>query len=208
MKVTAGTMAMVSRGETMVDHSAAVRAELPDEKIIAQVKRGHRETYRTIVERYKKKAYFLALSWVKNHEDALDLSQEAFVRAFRNLKKYDGQREFFPWFYQLLKNLCFDWLRRRRKQRFVPLEGVSLKDEKQNRRAELNQALWAALEQLTLEQREVIILRYFQQYSYQEIAELTKMPLGTVMSTLYYAKQKLRKLLKEAWGDSSLSQTG
>lgn len=208
MKVSAGTMAMLARGETMVDDSVLPRAEVSDEEIIAQVKKGQREAYRAIVERYKKKAYFLALSWVKNHEDALDLSQEAFVRAFRKLKKYDGQREFFPWFYQLLKNLCLDWLRRRRRERCVSLEGVILKDGQHSRRSELSQVLWEAIEQLSLEQREVIILRYFQQYSYQEISELTNMPLGTVMSTLYYAKQKLRRLLKEAWGDSSSSQQG
>jgi RNA polymerase sigma-70 factor (ECF subfamily) len=203
MKAAAEAITVLPRGRKMVERSERVEQAVTDEQVIQQVKKGHREAYRIIVERYKKKAYFLALSWVKNHEDALDLSQEAFVRAFRNLKKYDGQREFFPWFYQLLKNLCFDFLRRRRNRRFVPLESVSPKDEKRGPRNELNQVLWEAIDQLSLEQREVIILRYFQQYSYQEIAELTKMPLGTVMSTLFYAKQKLRALLKEAWGDSS-----
>jgi len=67
MKVSAGTMAMLARGETMVDDSVLPRAEVSDEEIIAQVKKGQREAYRAIVERYKKKAYFLALSWVKNH---------------------------------------------------------------------------------------------------------------------------------------------
>lgn len=194
------------REKTMIDHSEEWDQNSSDEKIISLVKKGHREAYRVIVERYKKKAYFFALSWVKNCEDALDLSQEAFVRAFRKLKKYDDSREFFPWFYQLLKNLCIDFLRRKKNIKCLPLEFVFIKENQPSRRAELSRALWRAIDKLSEEQREVIILRYFQQYSYQEIAELTKMPIGTVMSTLYYAKRKLKLWLKDAWGNSSPSK--
>jgi len=206
MRAIAEKIRLPSPGEKMSKQSGEWNQDLSDEKAISLVKSGHREAYRVIVERYKKRAYYLALSWVKNHQDALDLSQEAFIHAFRKLKKYDELRQFFPWFYQLLRNLCIDFLRRQKRVNCSLVEFVSLKEDPPAQRAELSRALWAAIDKLSGEQREVIILRYFQQYSYQEIAELTNMPIGTVMSTLYYAKQKLRLWLKEAWGNYSPSK--
>ena len=131
-----------------------------------------------------------------NQEDARDLSQDAFIRAFRKIKQFDPENRFFPWFYKLLKNLCLDHIKRRQRCREIPLDSVQvIKEEKEDR--ELKAVMWRGIEELPFEQREIIILRYFRQYSYEEIAEILGKPLGTVMSSLFYAKKKLKEILKK-----------
>lgn len=171
---------------------------LTERQMLERVRRGDREAYQGIVQRYMQTAYYIALGFVRNPQDALDVSQDAFVRAFRKIKQYDPEKRFFPWFYRLLKNLCLDHIKKRRRLAEVPLEDVQVfQEDKDNR--ELKEIIWKGIEQLPFEQREVIILRYFQQCSYQEIAEVTGKPMGTVMSSLYYAKKKLKDILKKYW---------
>ncbi|MHC4568084.1 MAG: RNA polymerase sigma factor, partial [Planctomycetota bacterium] len=86
-------------------------------------RRGSAEAFEVLVNRYMKDAYFIALGLVGNREDAMDLSQEAFVRAYRNIKQVKPGRKFFPWFYQILKNLCISHLRKRKYRRAASLDG-------------------------------------------------------------------------------------
>jgi len=144
-------------------------------------------------------AYYVALAFTHNHQDALDISQDAFVRAFRRIKKFDTEKPFFPWLYKILKNLCIDYFKRRRRLNEVPLEDVRiLKSELENR--ELKDALWKGIGALPPEQKEVIILRYFRQFSYQEMADVLDKPTGTIMSSLYYAKKRLKGILSKYLG--------
>ncbi len=169
---------------------------LSEREIIILVKKGKKEAYQAIVERYMKRAYYIALGFVRNPQDALDISQEAFIKAFRRIKSFDVERPFFPWFYKLMKNFCLDHLKRRSRIQEVPLEeGRVLKEEHEDR--EMKEVLWKGIESLPVEQREVIILRYFQQLSYQEISEVMEKPVGTVMSSLFYAKKKLKETIKK-----------
>ncbi|MDH4257754.1 MAG: sigma-70 family RNA polymerase sigma factor [Candidatus Aminicenantes bacterium] len=169
---------------------------LSEREIIILVKRGNKEAYQAIVERYMKRAYYIALGFVRNPQDALDISQEAFIKAFRRIKSFDIERPFFPWFYKLMKNFCLDHLKRRSRIQEVPLEESRvLKEEHEDR--EMKEVLWKGIESLPVEQRETIILRYFQQLSYQEISEITGKPVGTVMSSLFYAKKRLKETIKK-----------
>jgi len=169
---------------------------LSEREILLLVKKGKKEAYQAIVERYMKKAYYIALGFVRNPQDALDISQEAFIKAFRRIKSFDIERPFFPWFYKLMKNFCLDHLKRRSRIQEVPLdEGRVLKEEHEDR--EMKEVLWRGIESLPVEQREVIILRYFQQLSYQEISEVMGKPVGTVMSSLFYAKKRLKETIKK-----------
>ena len=174
---------------------------LSEKEILLLVRKGDREAYQTIVVRYMQTAYYIALGFVHNQEDARDLSQDAFIRAFRKIKQFDPEKRFFPWFYKLLKNLCLDHIKRRRRYNEVPLDSVQvITAEKDDR--ELKSVMWRGIEELPFEQREIIILRYFRQYSYDEIAEITGKPMGTVMSSLFYAKKKLKEILKKyLWVD-------
>jgi RNA polymerase sigma-70 factor (ECF subfamily) len=180
--------------------------EMASEKdILRAVARGNKQAYQKIVTRYKSMAYYVALSFVRNVQDALDISQDAFIRAFRKIKKFDQSRAFYPWFYIILKNLCLDHLRKQRRMSEIPIEKIKMFED-ESRNLEVREALWKGIEMLPLVQREVIILKYFHQYSYQEIAEIIQKPMGTVMSSLYYAKKKLREILTPYLGRDSRNE--
>jgi RNA polymerase sigma-70 factor (ECF subfamily) len=153
-----------------------------------------------------KDAYFIALGLVGNREDALDLSQEAFIRAYRNIRRYNPKCGFFPWFYQILRNLCFSHLRRRRSERGRSLEeygeqeraddaGARFSPEAVAERNETKDRVWSAIGKLDDKHREVIILRHFQHLSYEQIAQNLFCNKGTVTSRLYYARKRLKKIL-------------
>ncbi len=179
----------------VLDVAKAKKGPPQDElEALARVKAGETEAYHFIVSAYMKRAYYIALGFVHNQEDALDISQEAFIKAFRGLRAFDLKRRFFPWFYEIIKNLSFDLLRRRKTRQTIPPD-IPVVLESSEEGWETRQALWKEINLLPLDQREVILLRYFQQLSYQEIAETLGKPLGTVMSTLHYAKARLRKSL-------------
>ncbi len=166
---------------------------LTETEILVLVKKGDSKAYQVIVKKYMQTAYYIALGFVHNHQDALDLSQDTFIKAFRKIKSFDTNRPFFPWFYRILKNLCIDHFKRVRHRNEIPLEeSYFISQEKEDK--EMKAALWQGIEKLTFEQKEIIILRYFREFSYQEIAEITGKPIGTVMSSLHYAKKRLKEV--------------
>jgi RNA polymerase sigma-70 factor (ECF subfamily) len=172
-------------------------AQIRDEnECIELVKQGHKDEYSVIVQTYMKKAYYIALGFVKREQDAVDVSQDAFIKAYKHIKTFKKGHAFFPWFYKILKNLCLDWLRKRKNTHAVPLEEATCAAKAQFPE-ELKIRLWNGINQLALEEREIIILRYFQGFSYKEIAQILNKPIGSVMSSLYYAKKKLRSKVGE-----------
>jgi len=187
---------------------------LCQEEIIAmrRCRRGSSGAFEVFVNRYMKDAYFIALGLVGNREDAMDLSQEAFIRAYRNIKHLKPDRRFFPWFYQILKNLCISHLRKRRYRQTSSLDGENCPEvaattdyfspEVVAGRNELKDKVWQAIGKLDDKHREVIILRHFQNMSYQQIAEALYCNKGTVTSRLYYARKKLEELLSTGKGGS------
>ena len=177
---------------------------LSDGEIVDAVKHGDREAYREIVDRYKRRAYHIALSVVGDPQDALDVSQNAFIKAYRNIKRFDTGKPFMPWFYRILHNLCLDHVRRSKRRREVPLsEVLILKDDAVDREEHL--ALRRAIDGLAEEQRQVVVLHYFEGLSYREMASMLDKPMGTIMSTLYHARQKLKAALM---GGGSSSERG
>ena len=170
-----------------------------ESEIIASVTSGDKEAYREIVEKYMQRAYYIALSFVRDPDEAMDVSQMAFIKAYKNLKRFDLERPFFPWFYRILRNLSLDHIRRASRVHEIPLEDVQIiSDEREDR--DMKEALWKAIEELPTEQREIIVLRYFEGLSYKEIAETVGKPIGTVMSSLHYSKRKLKTTLGEFLG--------
>ncbi len=156
-----------------------------------------------------KRAYFIALGLVGNRDDALDLSQEAFFRAYDNIDHLHSDRKFFPWFYQILKNLCFSHLRKRSRRQMARLDNVSDQEtvadaafdpEAVAERSELRTQVWKAIGKLGDKHREVIILRHFQNLSYEQMADVLFCNKGTVMSRLYHARRKLKDLLDNEKG--------
>lgn len=172
-----------------------------EKEYIELVQSGDKNAYAAIVNTYKKRAYFIAYSFVKTEADALDVSQEAFIKAFRHIKKFDTKCDFFPWFYRILKNLCLDWLRKNKRRSEIPLEDVTLAATPQVNQM-LKIELWEGIEKLPFEQREILTLRYFQGFSYKEIAGILDKPLGSVMSSLYYSKKNLRTKMGDLFDET------
>ena len=163
---------------------------------IMACQRGSRDAFEVVVNAYMRRAYFAALALVGNREDALDISQEAFVKAYRAIRRFDPQRPFYPWFYRIVRNLCFDWLRKRANR---PRSGLiaEIPDSRANpealaHRDEIREGVWRAVHRLGEKDREIIVLRHFQHMSYREIAEALGIPQGTVMSRLFTARSRLR----------------
>lgn len=175
--------------------------------LIRRAQAGDANAFGELVERHMRRTYFAALALVGRREDALDLSQEAFARAFRARRTIDPDRPFYAWLYQILRHLCFNFLRDRR-TRTLTLEAAAswLADDAADRgprdpaaeyeRAEARRAVAAAIGELPAREREVLALREFEGLSYADIAELAGIPVGTVMSRLYSARQRLAQALE------------
>jgi len=168
----------------------------------SEIETSNKEYFEILVKQNMRRAYFTALGFVGSHDAALDLSQEAFIRAYKGFSKFDRKKKFFTWYYKILKNLCLNYLRDKKKRRenhFLEIEAENLKAENLSERienAELISTMEGAIEELEFEEREIIILREFEGHSYKEISGMLNIPTGSVMSKLYYTRKKLAKKLR------------
>ncbi len=182
-------------------------ADIPDDKeLIRRSVDGDKNAFGMLVTCYMQRAYYLARTFTGSHEDALDLSQEAFVRLWRSIKKLDPGKDFFPYFYTILRNLCFNSVRDAKKRAMpfsftindgeVPGAATILPDSIMMQ-SELRGMVETALGNIPTADREIILLKDVHGYSYKEIAALLAIPVGTVMSRLYIARNRFRKSMKE-----------
>jgi RNA polymerase sigma-70 factor, ECF subfamily len=183
-----------------------------DWELVQRTRRGDRDAYRELVERYQRKIAALALGMLRSREDALDVVQETFTKAYQSLDRFKGDATFYTWIYRIAFNLCVD--HQRRDVRVVPLaldgdepggdavapplpEGPH-DDEPfaRARDAELATKLRQAIAELTPDHRAVILLREVEGLSYEEISRVLECPKGTVMSRLHYARRQLQSRLR------------
>ncbi len=178
-----------------------------DEELILQAKKGRMKAFRKLVEKYKKPAFYIALGLVGNRDDAYDLSQEAFIRVYTNMARFNPRHRFFSWFYAILSNLCKNYLRGRQiRQGYLKdreldpdptdLGGIAQQPDLLLEKNERSRRLWEEINRLPFESKEIIILKHFHGFSYKEISAMLGIPVGTVMSRLYYARRKLKDNLK------------
>lgn len=180
----------------MVDmETGTAEALLCDAEAISQVVAGDKNAFAIIVERYTERAYRMALYILGSEQDALDLSQDAFIRAYRYIKRFDTSRPFFPWFARILRNLCFNFVKRRKRRQAYNIEHFHIAAPQRGVDTETRMALNKALAELSPQDREIIGKFYFEQLSYAEIAEELGIPIGTVMSRLYYARKHLKNVM-------------
>ena len=165
---------------------------MDDATAIRRCRKGEQEAFRRLVEVYQRQAVAHAAAILGNREDARDAVQDAFVDAFRALKNFDESRAFYPWFYVLLRNRCYKAVGRRRETENV--EDVVLVAPRSGPANEETVALESALLLLDREDREIVMLKYFDGLSYDELAERLNIPRGTVMSRLFHARRKLREV--------------
>jgi len=177
-----------------------------DRDLMSRLAGGDREALTPLVERHQRRLYRIALGYLRQHEDALDVVQEAFVKAFQAAGRWDGSADAGPWLSRITVNLAIDrWRRnRRRGQTFSPLaEGDHLdvltdpgpSPDRGVQRREAADRLTLALGELPDRQRAVVVLRHYQELSLEEIASTLGMSLGTVKSSLHRALHRMRATL-------------
>jgi RNA polymerase sigma-70 factor (ECF subfamily) len=166
---------------------------MDDRAAIEKCQNGDKEAFRFLVERYQTQAVGHAVAILGNREDARDAVQEAFIDAFQALERFDRERRFYPWFYVLLRNRCFKMTARRRPADSIEETEILAPQPGLSREETLG--LEAALLSLSPEDRELITLKYLDGLSYDELAEQLKIPRGTVMSRLFYARKQLQAKL-------------
>lgn len=181
-------------------------------QLMTQARSGRREAFEDLFSKVRGNAFQAARSLVGNYEDAQDLTQEAFVKAYRARSSYDPAQPFLPWFHRILRNTCFSFLRKRGRLRERSIHARSsatddsddtweILDNKAPRPSagaeaqETSDVFAGALEKLSARDREIIVLRHYQDLSYKEIAAALSIPEGTVMSRLFHARKRLRGLL-------------
>jgi RNA polymerase sigma-70 factor (ECF subfamily) len=169
--------------------------------VIRECQQGNLKAFEELVRSYWPVAMRVTMAFVRNVEEAADCSQDAFVLALETLPKFDNTKPFFPWFYALLRNVCLKRLRRTRRRNEIPLEAAGDPVAERNEsKVELSVVIRRALDELSTEQREILILRHWEDLSYEEIAAITNLPLGTVMSRLHHARRQMRAILREPMG--------
>jgi RNA polymerase sigma-70 factor (ECF subfamily) len=189
-----------------------------DEELVARSMGGDLDSFNQLVLRWERPIYALAYRVIGREEDARDVAQETFLRAFRALKGFKGQAKFSSWLYRITLNLCRDWIRRERRTPVVQApEGIDVIElagedtpsetvEELVSRHELGRAVAKAMSQLPEEQRTAIILKEYHGLTFQEIADLLDCPLSTVKTRLYQGLTVLRKQLREAGVESTFDK--
>ena len=180
-----------------------------DEELVARSVAGDTDSFNQLMRRWEKPIYALAYRVLGREDDARDVCQEAFLRAFRALPRFRGEAKFSSWLYRITLNLCRDWMRRERRAPFVqPPDGVDVDDlvssepsraesvETLVTRNDLSRRVAKAMLVLPEEQRSAILLKEYHGLTFQEIAELQGCPLSTVKTRLYQGLSVLRRELE------------
>ena len=181
-----------------------------DLELVKQAKEGDRRAFGRLVETYQRRVYTLAYGILRNREDAWDAAQEAFVKAYKSLEKFEGTASFYTWIYRITYNVSIDHLRSRSRKEVSDLPEQRLVDaalrdaghshkgdpDKETHRRELKEVLSKAMAKLSEKHRAIIVLREIEGLSYEEMAEVLDVSKGTVMSRLFHARKNLQTLMQ------------
>lgn len=154
-----------------------------------------------LVRKYRREAFFHAISFLGNQDDAADACQESFIRAYRAMPRMKELDAFYPWFYRILRNYCFNTLQRKKTALKYQKEQKAHPDKDRDdahpgtiyEQEEEKQLVLQTLDKLNPEFKEILTLKYLNEYSYEEITKTLEIPRGTVMSRLYYARKAFQK---------------
>jgi RNA polymerase sigma-70 factor (ECF subfamily) len=182
-----------------------------DQALVRAAQKGDMVAFEELVARHRDKIYARAYTMMRNEEEAVDLSQEAWVKGWQRLAQFHGESSFGTWMTRIVINLCLDQLRKQKRQRTESIEELSEESGGVERqmpvtvpnptagleRAELRQRIERALGQLSYEHRTVLVLHEFEELEYKQIAKVMGCSIGTVMSRLFYARRKMAALLTD-----------
>jgi RNA polymerase sigma-70 factor (ECF subfamily) len=200
----------------MQTEATAAQADVSELDLVKRCQAGDAEAFDELVVRYRTRIFGMIYSMVHNEQDAWDLAQDSFVKAWKSIKRFRGQSSFYTWIYRIVMNVTIDSLRKKQikgagaefddsiqlkeidpasktvpKRDALPYENLQ--------RSEIRAQIDHAISQLTPEHRAVILMKEIEDMQYHEIAEALGCSIGTVMSRLFYARKKLQALLKEVY---------
>ena len=172
--------------------------EVEDRDLIAQARRGHVEAYNVLITRWEKRVFNYLYRLVGQREDALDLSQDVFLKAYQNLKKLDDSAKFAGWLFRIAHNEAYSLLRKNRPETEIVAELKTSEASDRLYPVELNLTVARALERLSPDQREAVLLKVYQGFKFEEMAEILGCPVSTIKSRLYTALDLLKQTLAPA----------
>jgi RNA polymerase sigma-70 factor (ECF subfamily) len=200
----------------MHTEATPAEADVSELDLVKHSQAGNTEAFDQLVTRYRTRVFGMIYNMVHNEQDAWDLAQDSFVKAWKSIGRFRGQSSFYTWIYRIIMNVTIDWLRKKQVKgagvefddaiqlreinpasRTVPTADA-LPHERMEQR-EIRQRINAAIAQLTPEHRAVILMKEIEDMQYHEIAEALECSIGTVMSRLFYARKKLQNLLRDVY---------
>lgn len=199
-------------------HTEAIPAEVevPELELVRSAQTGDTAAFDQLVSRYRTRIFGMIYNMVHNEQDAWDLAQDSFVKAWKSIARFRGQSSFYTWIYRIVMNVTIDWLRKKQVKsgdaefddaiavgeidpasRTVPKAEAAPHERMQQ--GEIRTRIEAAIAQLSPEHRAVILMKEMEDMQYHEIAESLGCSIGTVMSRLFYARKKLQNLLRDVY---------
>ena len=182
-----------------------------DAQLIERCQSGDYTAFDELITHYRGKIYAMIFNMTRNEEESWDLAQDVFIKAWKALSKFEGRSAFYTWLYRIAHNVTYDWIRKKKIEGAGEFNDAILNEadpgaltapkaydspDQNMERAELRDKIKIAINSLSEDHREVILLKEVEGLSYQEIAESIDSSIGTVMSRLYYARKKLQVTLK------------
>ena len=200
----------------MDTEATAAQADVSDLDLVKQAQTGDTAAFDTLVGRYRNRVFGMIYNMVHNEQDAWDLAQDSFLKAWKSIGRFRGQSSFYTWVYRIVMNVTIDWLRKKQIRGGAGEfdDAVQLKEidpasrtaphpdalpHERMEQGEIRQRIDAAIAQLSAEHRAVILLKEIDDMQYHEIAESLGCSIGTVMSRLFYARKKLQNLLRDVY---------
>jgi len=200
----------------MQTEATLAQVDVSDLELVKQCQAGQTEAFDELVTRYRIRVFAMIYNMVHNEQDAWDLAQESFVKAWKSIKRFRGRSSFYTWIYRIVMNVTIDWLRKKQikgagaefddsiqlkeidpASKTVP-KADPLPHERMERK-EIRSRIDNAIARLSAEHRAVILMKEIEDMQYHEIAETLGCSIGTVMSRLFYARKRLQNLLKDVY---------
>jgi RNA polymerase sigma-70 factor, ECF subfamily len=200
----------------MQTEATPAQADVSELELVRQCQTGSAEAFDELVTRYRTRVFAMIYNMVHNEQDAWDLAQDSFVKAWRSIKRFRGRSSFYTWIYRIVMNVTIDWLRKKQIKgagvefdeaiQLTQIDPASRTAPKADplpharmERSEIRARIDEAIKQLSPDHRAVILMKEIEEMQYHEIAETLGCSIGTVMSRLFYARRKLQSLLRDVY---------